>query len=366
MTATYDDSELLPEGTGTEVGRFVVQGIPPPEEGEDVPRIRVNVRHDIHGCFDVASAQFLKEKKEETPAPTPTPATAEKKEGEEGGEEKKEEGGEEKKKEEGGEDKQAAEAGDQAAEAKAEGAASEAQDAAAAGQQGGEAPKEAAAAGEAAAPPKKKKYTRVNLPCETQFLGMDAKELQEAREAELNMQSQDRTVEQAMHARNELESYMYDFRDKMISELASYATSEEKSRFEAKSEDMEDWLYSDEGTDCSASEYKAKHDELRAIAGPVQRRKVETEMRPPAITRLRGELDRCTKLVTENVRARSPSPSPYPAALDLRRAHVGAAPPRVRVARPRTAGARALDAGGPGHGAEGVRHRAEMAGGEGG
>lgn len=287
VTATYDDTELLPEGTGTEVGRFVVQGIPAPEEGEDVPRIRVNVRHDIHGCFDVASAQFLKEKKEETPAPTPTPpATEEKKEGEgEQSEEKKE-----------GEGEQPAEGGGESEEAKAAGAAAEGQE--------GEAAKEGeAAAKEEAAPPKKKKYTRVNLPCETHFLGMDAKQLMEAREAELNMQQQDRTVEGAMHARNELESYMYDFRDKMIAELASYATSEEKSQFEAKSEDLEDWLYSDEGHDCSANEYKAKHEELRAIAGPVQRRKVETEMRPPAITRLRGELERYTKQVTENVRA---------------------------------------------------------------
>ena len=57
VVAQYDEVAVsaLPQGTPEELGRFKIN-VPPPPEGQDIPRIRVNGRHNLHGIFGVSSA----------------------------------------------------------------------------------------------------------------------------------------------------------------------------------------------------------------------------------------------------------------------------------------------------------------------
>merc|ERR1712232_552724 len=101
--------------------------------------------------------------------------------------------------------------------------------------------------------------------------------------------------------RNELESYIYDMRDKITleSQLAKYGTEEEKSAFLAKQETMENWLYED-GFDATKSVYAEKLAELKKFGGPIEYRQVETQNRPNAVRSLQDNLEKFKAWVLES------------------------------------------------------------------
>merc|ERR1712048_1265948 len=81
---------------------------------------------------------------------------------------------------------------------------------------------------------KRKKLKRTNLTYEeSRPIQRSKQELDEAYELEVNMSNSDRIVQETADKRNELESYIYDMRDKIVSEshLAPFASSKEKNYF---------------------------------------------------------------------------------------------------------------------------------------
>ncbi|KAH6710153.1 heat shock protein Hsp88, partial [Verticillium dahliae] len=98
-------------------------------------------------------------------------------------------------------------------------------------------------------------------------------------EKENAMVMEDKLVADTEEKKNELETYIYDLRNKLDDQYAELATEEEKTKIKEKLEASEDWLY-DEGDDTTKAVYIAKIDELRAMAGPIMQRhfeKVEAE-----------------------------------------------------------------------------------------
>jgi heat shock protein 4 len=153
-------------------------------------------------------------------------------------------------------------------------------------EEGGEEPKE----GEE----KKKKVKKTNLEftC-TQAFDWTKDEINKFHEVEVELANHDRVVRETADMRNELESYIYDMRDKITSErqLANYGTQAEKDSFDKKQMDVENWLY-EEGFDATKSVYASKLAELKKIGGPIEARASEDENRPIAIAAIQKNIEK--------------------------------------------------------------------------
>merc|ERR1712194_36233 len=205
-------------------------------------KIRVNVKQDIHGSLTLSSAQMIEEIIEEEPAV---------------------EGVEAKSNEECGEAKVAVD----------------------------EKPKE-----------KKTKLKKTNLEFSVvRPLDWTEIEIQKEVEVEVAMANADRVVKETSDARNELESYIYDKRDKIASEsqLAPYCTEAEKTAFSTLLESFENWLYED-GFDATKSVYIKKIEELKKHGTPIENRQYEARTRPNAMTMLQKTIEKYTSWVNSS------------------------------------------------------------------
>lgn len=153
-------------------------------------------------------------------------------------------------------------------------------------EEGGEEPKE----GEE----KKKKVKKTNLDftC-TQALDWTKEEINKFHEVEVELANQDRIVRETADMRNELESYIYDMRDKLTSErqLANFGSQAEKDAFDKKQMEVENWLY-EEGFDATKSVYASKLAELKKIGSPVEFRASQAENRPTAIAAIQKNIEK--------------------------------------------------------------------------
>jgi len=140
---------------------------------------------------------------------------------------------------------------------------------------------------------KKKKIKKTNLEFTvTRPLDWSKAEIEKAYEAEVAMANHDRIHKETADMRNELESYIYDMRDKIMSDnqLGPYGTEPEKAAFMGKNEATENWLY-DEGFDATKSVYHDKLAELKQLGGPIERRAYEAQARPAAVNSLQANLE---------------------------------------------------------------------------
>lgn len=141
---------------------------------------------------------------------------------------------------------------------------------------------------------KKKKVKKTNLEyTESRPLEFSKDEIMKFHELEVELANQDRIVRETADMRNDLESYIYDMRDKIVSdsELAPYGTQEEKDVFDKKQQEIDNWLY-EEGYDATKSVYAAKLAELKKIGGPVEARAAEAAARPNAVALLQKNVEK--------------------------------------------------------------------------
>jgi heat shock protein 4 len=221
-------------------------GLAPPSDickftissGPDERKVRVNVKEDINGVISLSSAQMIEEVEEEGDGDAA--ATGEEsanKEGEDGGEKKT-----------------------------------------------------------------KKTIKKTSLEFKTSRpLEFTKEEINRYHEVEVSMANTDRILQETADMRNELESYIYDMRDKVSvdSKLGPYGTAEEKAAFTAKNEAMEDWLYND-GFDATKSVYSEKLAELKKLGQPMEARQAEALGRPNAINTLQANLELYQKWVNDS------------------------------------------------------------------
>jgi heat shock protein 4 len=140
---------------------------------------------------------------------------------------------------------------------------------------------------------KKKKVKRTNLDfAVVKPLDWSKAEVDKFQEMEVAMSNLDRVVQETSDMRNELESYIYSMRDKIVSDshLGRYATQNEKDTFANKNDEIESWLYED-GFDAAKSVYASKLDELKKLGEPIQRRALEAEARPNAVAALQKAVE---------------------------------------------------------------------------
>eukprot|EP00535_Pseudo-nitzschia_heimii_P007830 CAMPEP_0197173112 /NCGR_PEP_ID=MMETSP1423-20130617/155_1 /TAXON_ID=476441 /ORGANISM="Pseudo-nitzschia heimii, Strain UNC1101" /LENGTH=833 /DNA_ID=CAMNT_0042621873 /DNA_START=119 /DNA_END=2620 /DNA_ORIENTATION=+ len=148
---------------------------------------------------------------------------------------------------------------------------------------------------------KKKKVKRTNLEyTESKPLDWTDGEISRFTEIEIAMRNTDRVVQETSDMRNELESYIYDMRDKitMDSSLGAYASQAEKDEFMKKNEETESWLYED-GFDATKDVLSSKLVVLKSLGGPVEKRSAEAAARPLAVASLQKNVEKYKKWLAE-------------------------------------------------------------------
>ena len=149
---------------------------------------------------------------------------------------------------------------------------------------------------------KKTKLKKTNLEFTVKRpLQWTQKEIDEAHEKEVAMANNDRIVRETADMRNELESYIYEMRDKITSEshLGPFGTDEEKDAFISLNEKMENWLY-EEGFDATKNVYAEKLKELKALGAPIQKRQSEAHGRAAAVSNLQQTLETYKNWATDS------------------------------------------------------------------
>ncbi|KAF1976647.1 heat shock protein 70 [Bimuria novae-zelandiae CBS 107.79] len=210
LEAKYAKPELLPGKTNPWIGRFSVKGVKEDAKG-DFMICKLKARLNVHGILNVESGYYVEEVEVEEPIPE------EKKEGDAMDVDSK----------------------------------------------------------ESKEPPKmrkvKKQQRKGDLPLSAGTASLDQASKDAATEKENSMIMEDKLVQDTEQQKNDLESFIYELKDKILDVYAEFASDDEKSRLSEKLNQSEDWLY-DDGEDATKAQYIAKRDEIRAIAGPIIQR----------------------------------------------------------------------------------------------
>jgi len=125
----------------------------------------------------------------------------------------------------------------------------------------------------------KKQVRKGDLQIAAGTASLDSETKEKSAEKEGSMIMEDKLVADTEDKKNELETFIYDMRNKIDEQYADFASDEEKTKLKAKLEASEDWLY-EEGEDTTKAVYIAKMDEIRAVAGTIVQRyfnKIEEE-----------------------------------------------------------------------------------------
>jgi len=160
----------------------------------------------------------------------------------------------------------------------------------------------------------KKQVRKGDLPLSAGTSAMDKDSINIAMEKENQMFMEDKLVQDTEHQKNELESFIYELKEKIIGIYAEFCNDDEKAKVNAKLETIEDWLY-DEGDDTTKAVYVSKIEEIRSVAGPIIQRyndKIEEERQAvmkkqqDAAMAKQAELERQKRVAEEKRKSEAP------------------------------------------------------------
>ncbi|KAF0044382.1 heat shock 70 kDa protein 4L [Scophthalmus maximus] len=252
------------------IGCFAVQNVVPQPDG-DSSKVKVKVRVNVHGIFSVSSASLIEKQKGEGEDMQIDSEPMVQNEGRAEDQTKMQV------------DQEGQSQGDQQNEENnsscKEGASAEKQDPAA----GGSKPKV--------------KVKSIDLPIVANNIRqLDGDVLNNFVEYERQMIVQDKLVKELNDAKNAVEEYVYDLRDKLCGIYEKYTTEEDSNQLTLMLEDTENWLYED-GEDQPKQVYEEKLDALKRLGQPIQDRHREQEDRPRAFEELGKKLQLYMKFV---------------------------------------------------------------------
>ncbi|XP_029375285.1 heat shock 70 kDa protein 4a isoform X3 [Echeneis naucrates] len=245
LDAYYNNPKELPYPNAA-IGQFLIQNVVPQASGESA-KVKVKVRVNVHGVFSISSASLVEViKTAEGEEPMETDQTAKEEEVCTTTEDTKQ-------------DKK----NDQPPQAKKP----------------------------------KVKTKMVELPIENNLhWQLSSKVLNMFVENEGKMIMQDKLEKERNDAKNNVEEYVYDMRDKLHGVLEKFVNEAERDAFSLKLEDTENWLYED-GEDQQKQVYIDKLAELKKIGQPVQLRFLEAEERPKAFDDLGRQIQMYMKII---------------------------------------------------------------------
>jgi len=289
LEAYYTDASQLPNSQSV-IGQFLIDGVTPTPEGE-VSKVKVKVRLNQNGVFSCSQAQIVEKVEKqvevdvtpEKPSSTTTKAPT-------------------------------ADAGNNEPMETTENSASNAQpqppsaatpdDATTANDPASPPPPHSAEPQQvngdttaqepmettsAPAQPAKKMVMKtvnkyVDLPMRSTIFQLPNTLLQSYIEVEKKMEQHDRHEKERSSAKNSLEEYVYDMRDKIFGSYESYLTETDREQFSATLSSTEDWLYEEEGENAEKAIYEARLASLRTGFGDkLVHRAKEADLRPGAL-----------------------------------------------------------------------------------
>ncbi|KAM6912637.1 heat shock 70 kDa protein 4L [Xenentodon cancila] len=269
LEAFYSSPQELPY-PDHRIGCFSIQNVVPQPDG-DSSKVKVKVRVNVHGIFSVSSASLIEKQKGEGEDMQIDSDPIVQNEG------KAEEQTRMQVDQEG--QSQGDQQNDDNSPGTKEGAAGEKQDQAA----GGSKPKV--------------KVKSIDLPIVANNIQqLDSEVLTNFVEYERQMISQDKLVKELNDAKNAVEEYVYDLREKLCGIYQKYINEEDSNRLTLMLEDTENWLYED-GEDQPKQVYEEKLEALKRLGQPIQERHREDEDRPRAFEQLGKKLQLYMKFV---------------------------------------------------------------------
>lgn len=274
LEAYYNNPKELPYPDPT-IGQFKIQKVVPQPSGES-SKLKVKVRVNVHGVFSVSSAslvEVVKSAEGEEPMEMDTPAKEEENKMQVDQEVQKAQGDDQKEhadKKSDTEDMETSAEDNKQEEKKNE-------------------PPQAKKA--------KVKTKLVDLPIENSLLWQLASDtLNLFMENEGKMIMQDKLEKERNDAKNCVEEYVYEMRDKLHGLLENFVSEPDRDSFSLKLEDTENWLYED-GEDQQKQVYIDKLAELKKLGEPIQNRYMEAEERPKALDELGRQIQQYMKVV---------------------------------------------------------------------
>lgn len=110
----------------------------------------------------------------------------------------------------------------------------------------------------------------------------------------------DEKEKERVDARNALEEYVYDMRDKLSEEgpLATFIESNQREKICQQLNHLENWLYED-GEDCENEVYRSKLSEMHTQTDPIKARSYEYEQQPAAFNELGHAIQMARKTLDE-------------------------------------------------------------------
>ncbi|XP_068456115.1 heat shock 70 kDa protein 4a [Clinocottus analis] len=255
----YNNPKELPYPNIT-IGQFLIHNVVPQASGES-SKVKVKVRVNVHGMFSVSSAsliEVLKIAEGEEPIETDQPVKDEENKMHVDQEDHKLQDGDN------GDNKSEAEEMETTEDAKQ-------------AKKNDQPPQ--------AKKPKVKTKT-VELPVENHLHGQLSDDvLNMSVENEGKMIMQDKLEKERNDAKNNVEEYVYDMRDKLHGVLEKFVNEADRDTFSIKLEDTENWLYED-GEDQQKQVYIDRLTELKTMGQPIYERFMEAEERPKAFEEL--------------------------------------------------------------------------------
>ncbi|XP_062429968.1 heat shock 70 kDa protein 4L isoform X2 [Rhea pennata] len=227
------------------IGRFTIQNVVPQHDGDN-SKVKVKVRVNIHGLFSVANASVIEKQNidgDHSDTPMDTESSSKNQ----------------------GKDDELTASGDKQ-----------------------DHPNQ---------PKAKAKVKSIDLPIQASLyrqLGQDIINCYIENEGKMMMQ--DKLEKERNDAKNAVEEYVYDFRDKLCGVFEKFITEEDSNKLTLMLEDTENWLYED-GEDQPKQVYMDKLQELRKFGQPIQERYMEHEERPKALNELGKKIQLLMKAV---------------------------------------------------------------------
>jgi len=126
--------------------------------------------------------------------------------------------------------------------------------------------------------PKKTRTTKLNVDL-SNYHHLTDKQITQLFEEEAQMANIDRVTHETYEKKNELESYIYDMRNKSEDKYLQYMQPQHKTTLLQELEKVEGWLYN-EGLKSNKSTYQSKLDELKTLGDPITNRFKEFETIP--------------------------------------------------------------------------------------
>jgi len=135
-------------------------------------------------------------------------------------------------------------------------------------------------------PEKKKPKMKLkshDLPIITEhYLSVPKSQINKFVEIEAQMIQNDKQERDRVNAKNTVEEYVYEMREKISTSYEEYISEQDKETFSRFLTETEDWLYED-GEDETRAVYQARLDDMKKMGNPVKHRYIEALNRPKEV-----------------------------------------------------------------------------------